>query len=171
MKRVLIIGCPGSGKSTFGRGLAAASGLPLHYLDMIWHKPDRTTVSTDEFDRSLSALLATDRWIIDGNYMRTIGLRLGHCDTVFFFDLPTDVCLQGATARIGKPRPDMPWTETELDEEFRQWILDFGIHTRPEIIKELEAHPGLDIYTFRSRDEADAFLRSLDTFRTPATEQ
>ena len=44
MNRIVIIGCPGAGKSTFARKLAAKTGLPLYYLDMIWHRADRTVI-------------------------------------------------------------------------------------------------------------------------------
>ena len=77
MKRVIVIGCSGSGKSTFSRKLQEKTGLPLHYLDMIFHKPDKTTLSREEFDRLLMQILREDEWIIDGNYQRTMALRLG----------------------------------------------------------------------------------------------
>lgn len=57
MQRVIIIGSPGAGKSTFARRLRDKTGLPLFYLDMLWHKPDRTTVSKEEFDAQLEKLL------------------------------------------------------------------------------------------------------------------
>lgn len=133
MKRVIVIGCPGAGKSTFARRLSAKTGLPLYYLDMIWHLPDRTTLSREEFVTRLEEIVARDEWIIDGNYLHTMPFRLQNCDTVFFFDLPTDVCLAGAEERIGKEREDMPWTEERLDEEFRQWIMDFPIQQLPVI--------------------------------------
>ena len=71
MKRAIVIGCPGAGKSTFARKLKDKTGLPLYYLDRIFHKPDRTTVPREEFDQKLQTILQTDRWIIDGNYQRT----------------------------------------------------------------------------------------------------
>ena len=117
MKRVLVIGCPGAGKSTFSRRLSAKTGLPIHYLDMIWHKPDRTNISQEEFDERLESILRFDEWIIDGNYLRTLTRRLQECDTVFFFDIPLDDCLMGVTDRLGKPREDMPWVDTELDTD------------------------------------------------------
>ena len=83
MKRVIVIGCPGAGKSTFARKLAEKTGLPLHYLDMIWHRPDRTVIGREEFDRQLDKLVKEDEWIIDGNYARTLPVRLAHCDMVF----------------------------------------------------------------------------------------
>ena len=35
MKRAIVIGCPGAGRSTFARKLAAKTGLPLYYLDIV----------------------------------------------------------------------------------------------------------------------------------------
>ena len=104
MKRVIVIGSPGAGKSTFSRNLRDRTGLPLYHLDNIWHKPDRTTISREEFDERMGAILAKDRWIIDGNYSRTLELRLKLCDTVFLLDYPLEVCLAGVNDRIGKEK-------------------------------------------------------------------
>lgn len=140
MKKIVVIGCPGAGKSTFARRLKEMTGLPLYYLDQIWHKADRTTVSKEEFDAKLREIIQQDSWIIDGNYLRTMECRLDACDTVFFLDYPLEICLEGAKARIGTVREDMPWVETEFDEEFRQWILDFPKDQIPviyDVIKEI----------------------------------
>ena len=53
MLKVMVIGCPGAGKSTFARKLREITGLPLYYLDMIWHKPDQSNISREEFDRQV----------------------------------------------------------------------------------------------------------------------
>lgn len=162
MKKVLVIGCPGAGKSTFARRLAAITGLPLHYLDMLWHRPDRTTVSREEFDRQLTRILSDDEWILDGNYLRTLPVRIRECDTVFLFDLPLEVCLRGAEQRLGIDRPDMPWTDTEMDPEFRQWIMDFPEMQLPVIDIILENHKDdVRIVRFHSREAADEFLSRL----------
>lgn len=166
MQKVIIIGCPGAWKSTFGRKLADVTGLPLHYLDMIWHRPDRTTVSREEFDKQLDSLLDGDRWIIDGNYIRTLPLRLFRCDTVFMFDLPLEVCLAGAEERLGKERVDMPWTDTVLDEEFRQWILDFPKMQLPLINLFLDSYNGT-VVRFKSRREADEYIIALKSASKP----
>lgn len=157
---MLVIGCPGAGKSTFARKLAALTALPLHYLDMIWHRPDRTTLSREEFDERLDEILLSDQWIIDGNYLRTLPQRLGECDTVFFFDLPTDVCLEGAISRLGKPREDMPWNDDMLDEEFRQWIINFNTEQRP-VIELLLSDCIRSVTVFKSRSDADRFINQL----------
>ncbi len=68
MKKVLILGCPGAGKSTFARKLRDKTGFPLYYLDMIWHKPHRTTITKQEFAAKISEMRKQQECIIDGNY-------------------------------------------------------------------------------------------------------
>lgn len=162
MKKVIVIGSPGAGKSTFSRKLRDITGLDLYYLDMIWHKPDKTTISREEFDARLKEIVKKDNWIMDGNYQRTLGFRLKECDTVFFMDYPLEVCLAGAKARIGKQREDLPWFESELDEEFKQWVLDFPKKQLPEIYELLEKYKdSRNIIIFKSREEADEYLTGL----------
>lgn len=161
-KKIIVIGSPGSGKSTFSRKLRDVTGLPLYHLDMINHKPDKTTVSGEEFDRRLNEIMRTDEWIIDGNYQRTLEVRLEKCDTAFLLDFPLDVCLAGAAERVGKKREDMPWVEDELDEEFRQWIVDFPATKLPEIYQMLEHFRNKNIVIFKSRQETEKYLQKLE---------
>ena len=162
IKKAIVIGCPGSGKTTFAEKLSAKTGLPLFYLDAIWHRPDRTHISREEYDARLPEILAQDAWIIDGNYSRTLEPRIAACDTVFLFDLPVDVCLQGAIARLGKERYDVPWIDTELDPRFKQEIENFPGKNLPDIyalIEKYQAQGNKTVIIFKSREQADAFLQ------------
>lgn len=161
-EKIIVIGSPGAGKSTFSRKLRDITGLPLYYLDMLWHKPDKTNISQEEFDEELNRIILGDRWIIDGNYSRTLESRLRLCDTVFLMDFPLDVCITGAMSRIGKRREDMPWIENEFDEEFKQEIVNFPNTQLPRIYELLnQYHAGRNIIIFKSRRESEDYLRSL----------
>ena len=161
MKRIMIIGCPGSGKSTFARAIAAKTGLPLYYLDMMYWNPDRTTKPKDEFRAALRETVALPEWIIDGNYGSTLEIRMEACDTVIFLDYPVEVCIAGVEERRGKPRPDMPWVETKPDLEFIEFIKKYNEESRPKVIELLEKYKEKNIIIFKSRAEADEFLRRV----------
>ncbi len=163
MKKIIIIGSPGAGKSTFARALRDKLNLSLFYLDMIWHKPDKSNISRAEFDKKLMKILNKDSFIIDGNYIRTLKMRLDFCDTVFFLDLPAKVCLSGAMQRIGKPREDMPWTEDEFDGEFGNFIKAFPKEVTPIIYNLLDEYKDkVDIKIFKSREEVNNYLQLYD---------
>ena len=164
MKKIIVIGCPGSGKTTFAERLRDKTGIPLFYLDAIWHKPDRTHISRENFDARLSEILALDSWIIDGNYSRTIERRIAACDTVFLFDLPTQVCLDGAISRLGKGRYDMPWIDTELDPNLKREIEEFPIKNLPFIYELLKKQSDKNIVVFKSRQQSDDFLMGKTAF-------
>ena len=161
MKKVIVIGCPGSGKSTVSRALHNKTGIPLYHLDMMYWNADKTTVEKSVFLERLSAVLEKDEWIIDGNYSSTMELRMVACDTVIFLDYPLDVCLGGIKERRGKPRSDMPWIETEEDAEFIEFIKNYNEQQKPKVLELLEKYSDKNIIIFKSREQANEFLSLL----------
>ena len=162
MKKIIVIGCPGSGKTTFAEKLRDKMDIPLFYLDAIWHKPDRTHISRDEFDARLTEILGLDEWIIDGHYSRTLERRMQAADTVLLFDLPTEICLEGAALRLGKGRYDMPWIDTVLDPKLKEDIESFRVKNLPTIYELLGkyAHEKA-VVIFKSREESDKYLAGI----------
>ena len=158
MKKIIVIGCPGSGKSTFARALHNKTGIPLYHLDMIYWNADKTTVEKSVFLERLTAVLEKDEWIIDGNYSSTMELRMAACDTVIFLDYPLEVCLDGVKERRGKPRSDMPWIETEEDAEFIEFIKNYNEQQKPKVLELLKKYSDKNIIILESREQADAFL-------------
>lgn len=158
MKKIIVIGCPGSGKSVFSRALHNKTGVPLFHLDMMYWNADKTTVEKKVFLERLSVVLEKDEWIIDGNYQSTMELRIQMCDTVVFLDYPLDVCLDGIKARRGVPRSDMPWIETEEDVEFVKFIKNFNEQSKPKIMELLAKYSDKNIVVFTNREQANEFL-------------
>ena len=158
MKKIIVIGCPGSGKSTVSRALHNKTGIPLYHLDMMYWNADKTTVEKSVFLERLSDVLEKDEWIIDGNYSSTMELRMVACDTVIFLDYPLAVCLDGIRERRGKPRSDMPWIETEEDLEFIEFIKNYNEQQKPKVLELLKKYSDKNIIILESREQADAFL-------------
>ena len=163
MKKIIVIGCPGSGKSTFSKALHNITGIPLFHLDMMFWNRDKTTVEKSVFLERLLNVIQNSEWIIDGNYGATMDLRMQACDTIVFLDYPLEVCLYGIKERRGKPRTDMPWIENEgqEDAEFIEFIKNYNAESRPKVMKLLDKYSNKDIFIFYNRDEADAFLNQM----------
>ena len=160
MKKVIIIGSPGAGKSCFSRKLKEITNLPLYHLDMLYHKKDGTHISKEELEEKLRNIFKQEQWIIDGNYQRTLELRLKECDTIFLLDYPTDICIEGAKSRVGIKRDDLPWVEEKLDENFKKIIFDFSKQKLPEIYRLLDKYKdNRNIIVYRKREESDNYIK------------
>ena len=136
MERVMIIGCGGSGKSTLARQLGEKTGLPMIHLDQIFWSPGNWQhLERPEFDVRLAAELEKPQWILDGNFNRTLELRLSKCDTVIYLDFNRFACLRGWLVRVihnwGRAREDMAEGCSEkFDPEFARWIWNFNKNYR-----------------------------------------
>ena len=162
MKKIIVIGCPGSGKSTFSKSLHKITKIPLYHLDMLFWNEDKTTVEKSVFLDRLLKVIQNDEWIIDGNYSSSMELRIQSCDTVIFLDFPLEVCLNGIKERKGKPRSDMPWIESDEDDaEFIEFIKNYNSQSRPKVTELLKRYSHKDIYIFSNRIQAEEFLDKI----------
>ena len=158
MRKILVLGCSGSGKSTFAVKLHNVTGLPLFHLDNVWWRPDRTHISRDEFDAKLEELIDHDSWIIDGDYSRTYERRIAACDTIVFLDYGEEVCMKGIIGRIGQKRGDIPWIENELDPELVELVKKYESENKPLLLELFNRYPEKCVITLHSRDDADHWL-------------
>lgn len=164
MQRIAVIGCAGSGKSTFSRKLGERLGMPVTHLDSLFWRPGWTEAPKDEWRDLVTELAAGDEWLIDGNYGGTLDLRIERADTVIYLDAPRRMCLwrvvkRWATHR-GKPRPDMGADCPErLDPKFLKWIWDYPTVSRPKTLAALREKQSGRVYVLRTSGEMDEFLR------------
>jgi len=138
MKKVLVIGSCGAGKSTFSRCLGEATGLPVIHLDKLFWHPNWVETSKDEWVIKVNEILKGVSWIIDGNYSDTLALRLEKCDTVIFLDMPHTVCVYRILKRVALyrngSRPDMAdGCEEKFDWEFVKWTWNYPTRSKPKV--------------------------------------
>ena len=163
---MIIIGCGGAGKSTLARKLGEKTGLPVVHLDKLFWKPGWESLSRDEFDVLHRRELAKDRWIIDGNFDRTIPERLARCDTVIYLDFSRLACLLGVCKRIlttyGTVRPDMgEGCPERFDWEFLCWVWNFNKNKRARNYRLLSEVEGVNIIILKNRRQVERYLRNL----------
>lgn len=168
MQRVLIIGCSGAGKSTLARKLGEKTGLTVVHLDALFWEPGWVESSKEVFDARLMAELEKPAWIIDGNYARTLPVRLQKCDAVIYLDFPRWLCIFGVLKRVlttyGTVRPDMPEGCPErFDWEFLKWVWNFNARNREKMFAQLQTLPPERLILLRNRREVRNFLKSEKT--------
>ena len=163
MERILIIGCGGAGKSTLARQLGEKLELPVVHLDKLFWKPGLVEESFEEFDRKLAIELEKTRWIMDGNFNRTMPQRLSKCDTIIYLDFSRWACLWGVVRRIittyGTVRPDMgDGCPERFDREFLQWVWNFNKNKRERNYRLLKEAVGVNVVIRKNRREVKRFL-------------
>jgi len=173
VRRILIIGPGGAGKSTLARRLGRQLDLEVFHLDKLYWRPGWVEPPKDEWRETVGELMARDSWIVDGNYSGTLDLRLARCDTVVFLDLPRTVCLWGIVKRRlayrAGGRPDVAeGCRERLTLEFVRWVWGYRRRSRPKVLARLAAVAAEKrIIRLRSRREVERFLAAPNTWSEP----
>ena len=168
MKRVMIIGCGGAGKSTLARQLGGITGLPVVHLDQIWWSPGHWQhMEREAFDAILQREMEKEMWILDGNYNRTMSLRLEKCDTVIYLDKPRLVCLLQWMKRViqnwGHARQDMaPGCAEWFDPEMAGWIWGFHKANRKKYYNLLAQQENKTVVILKNRRQVRKFLKNVE---------
>ena len=165
-KRIMVIGCSGSGKSTFSRALSEITDLPLIHLDAAFWKENWTHLSREEFDVWLKSEVEKNKWIIDGNYDRTLEMRLKYADMVIDFRISRYQCLAGVVKRYFKyrntTRPDMGnGCKEKIDLDFLKFIWNFNKKDLPKNDKKIKEYPNVTHIIFTSRKQSEEFLKEI----------
>jgi adenylate kinase family enzyme len=164
MKKVLVIGSGGAGKSTVARRLGEALRVEVVHLDALYWHAGWVETPKDVWRERVARLLEGDSWILDGNYSGTLDLRLEACDTVIFLDLPRTLCLWRILKRLvayrAGGRPDMAaGCREKLNPEFLRWVWGYPRRTRPKVLKLLRDHAGgKTVFHLRTQSEIENLL-------------
>lgn len=166
MKRVIVIGCGGAGKSTFAQQLGEKTGLPVIHLDKLYWKPGWVETPPEEFDAILREEMNKDTWIMDGNFNRTMPERLSRCDTVIYLDFSRLTCLLGVLKRVlttyGTVRPDMgEGCPERIDFKFLQWVWNFNKNKREKYYRQLKNISHAQVHILKNRRSVRKFLKDL----------
>ena len=166
MKRVLVIGPGGAGKSTFARRLGEVLNLEVTHLDRAYWRSGWTKPAAEDWQQTVTELARRDSWIMDGNFGGTLELRVKHCDTIIFLDMSRPLCLWRVVKRRltyrNRSRPDMTeGCHEKLDLDFILWVWNYSRRSRPRVVRLLNEVTGdKRVIWLRSPREAERFLQS-----------
>ena len=166
MERIIIIGCGGAGKSTLAQQLGKITGLPVVHLDKLFWHSGWVESTREEIDEKILCELQKERWIMDGNYMRTLPQRLDHCDAVIYLDFSRIACLLGVAKRIittyGTVRSDMAEGCPErFDLDFLKWVWNFNKTKREKVYRMLNEAEGIETIVLKNRRAVKWFLECV----------
>lgn len=172
MKKILIIGSPGTGKSTLSRKLESRMGLPVVHLDKYWHDSALWDVDITkkklQWRKHIKKLAKRRAWIMDGNFTSTLDIRVPEADLVIFLDYSTTTALCGVIKRRitrsnqGDRRPDMPSDWQEQRHMFLgllKKVVGFRRMQKPRIVALLQAKPKEQVLIFKNRRELRKYMQ------------
>lgn len=158
-KKILIIGCPGSGKSYLSKALSNKTGIPCFHIDNLYWNLDKTHIEREELITKFDEIFKLDSFILEGNYQSTLEYRAKFSDTIIFLDFSLDDCIKGIRERTNKERDDIPWIQNDIDSEVLiAWINDFSIRERPIIIDIINSFKG-KVIVLKNKEEVNEYLK------------
>lgn len=164
--RILIIGCCGSGKSTLAKKIHTITRLPLIHLDKIYYKPNWEKPAKSEWEAKVANSCATEKWIMDGNYINTLEMRANAADMIVYLDIGKWKCLYRAIKRsitsFKKQRSDMAENCSEkFDLQFYKYIFNFHQTTKPRIDNVLKLYPNKTIHILKTKKDIRQCIETI----------
>lgn len=163
MKKILIIGSGGAGKSTTAVTLGRILNLPVIHLDSFYWKPNWEETSKQEWKLIIKKLCSKPSWIMDGNYGGTIDLRIQKADTIIFLYINRFICLwRVIKRRLFKKRVDLiPGCKEKIDFKFIKWVWGYNKTRAPKILMKLKKIKQKKIFIFRNQRQLKEFIAQI----------
>ena len=164
MKKIVILGCAGCGKSTLAKKLGSQLNIPVLHLDTIYWKANWKEEDSQIFLEKQIEMIKKDAWILDGNYRDTLDMRLKDCDTVIYLDYPRRTAIYGIYKRYfeyrNKPRDTIAeGCPEKIDKSFFKWVWNFRKNARPIIINKINEYKlEKEVLIFKRRRHLKKYL-------------
>ena len=165
--KISIIGGSGSGKSTLANILSESMKIPVIHLDSINYKPNWIQVDKVERDKIISEKSNEDKWIIDGNYNKTLKERLIKSDLIIWLDYSSYTQIKGVVKRIAqnynKERSEIPGCKERINLKFIKYVATYNKVKRPEMLEILKDIPEDKLLIFKKQKDLNNWLKKYVT--------
>ncbi len=171
--KIIVIWCPGSGKSTFTKTINNFLNYPVLHLDKIYHINDKNHITREELIKKVKNFTSKyNKWIIDWNYISTINTRIKLADTIILLNISSRICLKNVYKRSEDSikywiiRDDMvKWFNESLEDDFINFIKNFEIDTFPKIIKTLKNYKNKKVIIINNYEEFEDTINKFKIFK------
>ena len=163
--RISIVGGSGSGKSTLCDILSQELNLPAIHLDGLNFNANWVQIDKSERDKKILEKSLEDKWIIDGNYNKTLKERFEKADLIIWLDYSTMMHLKGIMKRYfnmrHKERPEIPGCKERLDFDFIKYAITYNKKKRPIIKEYLKTIPKEKVLIFKKQKDLNQWLKEF----------
>lgn len=167
--KIIIIGCPGAGKSVLTRRLNTFLNYPVMHLDKIYHTGGKNHIKREELIEEVNNFVEEHRnWIIDGNYISTLEMRVKLADTIILLNISSDICLNNVYERensyikSGTNRDDMAKEfDGRLTDDFVSFVKNFEVDSLPKIKNILANYRDKNIKEIVNYDEIEVLIEAF----------
>lgn len=165
-QRIIILGSIGSGKTALAKRINNRQRIPVYHLDKEYWQPNWSRPDEKDWQKKLVNLASQDTWVMDGNYIETLEIRLSKADLVIMLDIEQKVCIRGLFFRtlkglfikrndLGKGCKD---TFNKGYSDLVEWAKQFKEKYYPALLEKCYRYPNIDIKIFKTRKEAKKFV-------------
>lgn len=161
--RISIIGGSGSGKSTLATILSKELNIPAIHLDAINYNANWVEIDQTEREKIILKKSNEEKWIIDGNYNKTLKERLDKADLVIWLDYSSFAHLRGFLKRLikysNKDKPELPGCKERFNFTFLKYVISYNRKKRPQVLQILENVPNEKMLIFKKQKDLNNWLK------------
>lgn len=163
--RISIIGGSGSGKSTLATILSKELDIPAIHLDAINYNANWVEIDHKEREQIIQNKLNEEKWIIDGNYTKTLKDRLDKADIVIWLDYSSFAHFKGILKRFlkyhNKEKPELPGCKERFNLAFIKYVISYNRKKRPQVLQILENIPHEKVLIFKKQKDLNNWLKNF----------